>query len=79
MDRHEAFAVDNLAPQSATPKSIFEVLVFKTSTSEVSNFKFTIFKNKKDGFQIYDVQKFYQKKEANGSAHDWHEIMGRNA
>ena len=94
MDRHEAFAVDNLAPQSATQKSIFGFLIFKTSTSEVSIFKlrffkislsinpvfkFTIFKNKKDDFQNYDVQKFYQKKEANGSAHDWHEIMGRNA
>ena len=84
MDRHEAFAVDNLAPQSATPKSIFEVLIFKLrffkiSLSKNSIFKFTIFKNKKDDFQNYDVQKFYQKKEANGSAHDWHEIMGRNA
>jgi hypothetical protein len=63
MDRHEAFAVDNLAPQSATPKSIFEVLIFKTSTSEVSIFKtfklrfFKIALSKKFDFQIYDFQK----------------------
>ena len=63
MDRHEAFAVDNLAPQSATPKSIFEVFIFKTSTSEVSIFensisKFTIFKKKKNIKTVFIITMF---------------------